>query len=168
MTLPSTVEVLQWRCGMHTPTITQPRKPSNTATTSTIGSMMSPPQPRRPEKTLSRVCKIISVNPAVKVRLPAPRSAVGVCKSVRWDVSGSADMPNHLYDSSLSPLPFHFTHFFPLPIFTPLKLNRCLSAHPQVQWSPASVDHAAASRVYWTCWPTFFFFFFKFQTVTCN
>lgn len=159
MTLPSTVEVLQWRCGMHTPTITQAMKPSTTATTSTIGSMMPAPQPRRPQRTLSRVCEGNSVNPVLgKIRAPASGSAAGACECVRWDASGSADMRNHLYDSSLSLLPFHLTHFFfPSNFFTPLKLNRWLSAHSQVQWSPASVDPAAASRVYWTCSPTFFF-----------
>lgn len=157
MTLPSTVEVLQWRCGMHTPTITQPMKPSTTATTSTIGSMINPPQPRCPQRTLSRVWKIkfsksCRENPSAWFRVSS------WCDCLRWNASGSADRHNHLYDSSLSLLPFHLT-LFSLPIFTPLKLNRWLSAHSQVQWSPAAVDHAATSRVYWTCSPTFFFYF---------
>lgn len=120
MTLPSTVEVLQWRCGIHTPTITQPTKPSTTATTSTIGSMMTPPQPRCPRETLSRVWKINWVNPVVKILAPRSRSATGACECERWNMSGSADMHNHLYDSSLSLLPFHLSHFFsPSNFYTP-------------------------------------------------
>lgn len=168
MTLPSTVEVLQWRCGMQTPTITQPTKPSTTATTSTIGSMMTPPQLRRPQKTLSRVSKMNSVDPVVKTRAPGSGSAAGACKCVRWDMSGSADMHNHLYDSSLSLLPFHLTNFFsPSNFYTPETEQVFID----------SCSGPMVTRLGWSCHGIsclldvlahVSFFFVWFRTVTCN
>lgn len=111
MTFPSTVDVLQWRFGRHTPTITQPINPSSTATTSTIGSMT----PRRPSSQAT-------VNPDLSLFQSGDKNQImwfGSDSSVvsglpQRDVPCSTDTHNDLYLSlSLRPLSPHTFFYTP-------------------------------------------------------
>lgn len=78
MTVPSMVDVFQWRLGRHTPNITHPRNPRTNATTSTIGSMTPTRANRR-----ARVYPGVSLKTPNEQSLPASNRVSEMCTSRR-------------------------------------------------------------------------------------